>query len=137
MQAINKTGSLKLLGSRRMCFIWKGEIYYSVFHINVLEGARCSDLYFILGMEAALEACPGAPRAGAGTGSAAGAAGQQRAVPELHGALHCSACTEVTTQSGGLCLSWSVKSSEAFSYLSLINNTVLYRTSLAEQFLQC
>lgn len=137
MQAVNDTGLLKLLGRRRTGFIWKGEIYYSVFHINVLEGARCSDLYCILVMEAALDTCPGAPRAGAGTGSAAGAAGQQRAVPELHGALHCSACTEVITQSGGLCLSWSVKSSEVFSYLSLINNTVLYRTSLAKQFLQC
>lgn len=56
-----------------MGFIWKGEIYYSVFHINVLEGTRCSDLYFILGVEAAWDTCPGAPRAGAGTGSAPGA----------------------------------------------------------------
>lgn len=53
LQAINNVGSLRLLGSRRIGFIWKGEIYYSVFHINVLEGTRCSDLYFILGVEAA------------------------------------------------------------------------------------
>lgn len=90
MQAINNIGSLWLLGSRRMGFIWKGEIYYSVFHINVLEGTSRSDLYFILGMEAALGTCPGAPRAGASTRSAPGAplpCRQQGSMPELHTAL--------------------------------------------------
>lgn len=59
-----------MLGSRRMGFIWKGDIYYSVFRINVLEGTRHSDMYFILGMEVALDTCLGAPRAGASTRSA-------------------------------------------------------------------
>lgn len=134
MQAINNIGSLWLLGSRRMGFIWKGEIYYSVFHINVLEGTSRSDLYFILGMEAALGTCPGAPRAGASTRSAPGhpfPAGSRAACQSFT-----LLCREVTTHSGGLCLSWSVKSSDVFSYLSLTNSTVLYAMSLAKQSLQ-
>lgn len=140
MQAIKDTRSLSLLGSRRMCFIWKGEIYYSALHINVLEGIRGSDLYFVLGMEAAWDTCPGSTTCRSRHGERSWgtpspqAAGQQRAVARCPALLWLHRGGHTVR---GPCPPWSVKPSDVSPYLGLINSTAEYGMSLAEQFLQC